>query len=91
MGRQYKTISDQNVFDIAVQMFGSLNNMDKVLRQVPDVNTVAPVNSDLVFETTTNNLALRFEANGDKFATGDQSPIAPVFRTFDDTFDETFF
>ena len=91
MAREYKTISDQNIYDIAVQMFGSLNNIDKVLRQVPDVNDVAPTNSVLQFDVTTNNLALRFDANESKFATGVQSPIAPVFRTFDDTFDETFF
>ena len=91
MSRQYKTIENQNVYDIAIQQFGTLDNLDKVLRQLPDVNGVAPTNTDLVFDNTTNNLALRFEVNESRFATGDESPIAPVFRTFDDTFDDTFF
>jgi len=91
MSRPYTTIEDQNVFDITIQMFGTLNNMDKVLRQVPDINGIAPVNYDMIFDNTTNNLAIKFEVNNDRFATGDESPISPVYRTFDKTFDKTFY
>ena len=91
MSRSYSTIENQNVYDIALQMFGSLNNMDKVLRQVPDVNGVAPTNFDMEFDDPVNNLAISFEVNNDRFATGDQSPIAPVYRTFGRTFYNTFY
>lgn len=88
--RYYKTIPEQNVYDLAVQQFGGLNNLDKVMRQMPDLNAPAPFGTEMVFLGTENNLAKRFEANGTVFATGDTSEIAPLFDIFDDTFDDTF-
>jgi len=72
-------------------MFGTLNNMDKVLRQVPDINGVAPTNYDMTFDETANNLAIGFGVNNTRISTGDLSPDQPIYRTFDDTFDDTFY
>lgn len=90
MSRPYKTIEDQNTYDVAVQQFGTLNNIDKVLRQMPDINAVAPFGYDMTFANTNNNLALRFNATNRRFATGVDSEIAPLFDSFDDTFDLSF-
>jgi hypothetical protein len=85
-----KTIEGQNSYDLAIQEFGTLNNLDKILRQVPDLNDVSPFGTELELEATENNLAVRFQATGAKFATGVDSPIAPIFDIFGDTFDDTF-
>jgi hypothetical protein len=90
LSRTYTTIAGQNTYDLAVQQFGTLNNLDKVMRQVPDLNEVVPFGSALVFDNTNNNLVRRFESLGVKFATGATSEIAPLFDIFDDTFDDTF-
>jgi len=57
---------------------------------MPDINAVAPYGYDMTFEDTNNNLALRFNASGRRFATGIASDIAPIFEVFGDTFDDTF-
>ena len=88
--RYYKTIPEQNIYDLAVQQFGVLNNLDKVMRQMPDLNEPAPFETEMAFDGTENNLAILFEANGTKFATGNQSELVPLFDIFDDTFDDTF-
>jgi len=78
------------MYDLAVQQFGVLNNLDKVMRQMPDLNEPAPFETEMTFDGTSNNLAVRFEANAIKFATGDQSELVPLYDIFDDTFDDTF-
>ena len=88
--RQYSTISDQSSYDLAIQLFGNLNDLDKVLRQVADLNGVTTFGEEMVFDETTNNLADRFGANKTRIACGIVSEIAPLFPIFDTTFDSTF-
>ena len=88
--RQYSAIGDQSSYDLAIQLFGNLNDLDKVLRQVADLNGVTEFGYEMVFDETTNNLADRFGANKTLIASGKESEIAPLFDIFDDTFDDTF-
>ena len=89
--RIVKTIENQNVYDVAVEQFGTLNNIDKVIRQVSGfINGVIPFDTELTLDATDNNLAIQFEVNNKRFATGATSDIAPLFDVFDDTFDDTF-
>ncbi len=90
MSRTYKTIENQNTYDLAVQKFGTLNNLDKIMRQVPDLNEVVPYGTFLTLDNTANNLVRRFESLDLKFSTGIDSPLAPLLDIFDDTFDDTF-
>lgn len=90
MSRACKTIENQNTYDLAVQKFGTLNNLDKIMRQIPDLNEVVPYGTTLILDNTNNNLARRFESLDLRFATGVDSPLAPLFDVFDDTFDDTF-
>ena len=90
MSRTYKTIENQNTYDLAVQKFGTLNNLDKIMRQVPNLNEAVPYATELVLSNTNNILARRFESLDLKFSTGIDSPLAPLVDTFDDTFDDTF-
>ena len=72
MSRIVKTIENQNVYDVAVEQFGTLNNIDKVIRQVSEyINEVIPFDTELSLDSTSNNLAIRFETNNERFATGD--------------------
>lgn len=88
--RQYEAIDDQSSYDLAVQLFGNLNDLDKVLRQIPDLNGVTSFGYEMVFDNTENNIANRFGANNTLIASGINSEIAPLFPIFDDTFDYTF-
>lgn len=88
--RDYTAIDNQSSFDLSLQMFGTLNNLDKVLRQVNDLNGVTDFGDTMVFDNSTNNLADRFGANKTLIASGNTSEIAPIFPVFDDTFDDTF-
>ena len=60
------------------------------MRQIPDLNEVVPYGTFLTLDNTNNNLVRRFESLGLKFSTGIDSPLAPLFEIFDDTFDDTF-
>ena len=90
MSREYTTIENQNMYDITAQKFGALNNIDKVMRQMPDINEPSDIGVDMLFDDTTDNLAVKFDANRRFFATGNKSEIAPLYEIFDDTFDDTF-
>ena len=60
------------------------------MRQIPDLNEVVPYGTELALANTNNNLVRRFESLDLKFSTGIDSPLAPLFDIFDDTFDDTF-
>jgi len=71
--RTYKTISEQNHYDLAAQKFGSLDGLYGVLKAMPvtfDINEVIPFDMDLGFDETENNLGLLFDANNSYFSTG---------------------
>lgn len=88
--REYTAIDDQSSYDLAVQLFGTINDLDKVLRQVEDLNGVTEFGQEMVFDNTDNNLADRFGANNVLIASGNESEIAALYPVFDETFDETF-
>ena len=90
--RTYKTISEQNHYDLAAQKFGSLDGLYGVLKAMPstfDVNDVLPFELEVTLENTENNLGLLFDANNSYFSTGNSIPEA-LASIFDETFDETF-
>jgi len=87
MARSYRTISQQNHYDLAAQKFGSLDGIYGVLKAVPstfDINNAFPFDTDLQLDDTENNLGLLFDANNLYFSTDKALGI------FDKTFDETF-
>jgi hypothetical protein len=59
------------MYDLSIQCFGSLNALDKIMRQVGPNNDSIPYDTDLVFESSQNNLVKLFEANKIQFATGE--------------------
>jgi len=72
MARSYKTISQQNHYDLAAQKFGSLDGLYGVLKSMPvsfDINEVLDFELDLELEETENNLGLLFDANNSYFST----------------------
>ena len=71
MSRSYTTIEEQNMYDITIQKFGDLNDMDQVIRQIPDLNTSVPFGTTLVLNDTQDDLGRRFDANKTLIATGD--------------------
>jgi len=90
LSKEYTTITGQNTYDIAIEQYGTLNNMDQIMRQVPDLNQPVPFGTVLTINKTENNVALRFITNDIRVSTGDKSEIAQIYQTFDETFDETF-
>jgi len=92
--RSYKTISDQNHYDLAAQKFGGLDGIYGVLKSLPStfsINDVLDFGLDLEMEDTENNLGLLFDANNSYFSTGKYLYVAPVSTgIFDFTFDLTF-
>jgi len=71
MARPYKTISNQNMYDVTVQSFGSIDDLDLVMRDTPDLNEAIPFSTDFVLADTDDELARQFFAGNTKFATGD--------------------
>lgn len=76
MSRTYISISDQNTYDICVQNFGGLDDVDEVMRQVPDINGISPLGTVFTLSDTDDELARQFDVNRVRFATG--MPIPPV-------------
>lgn len=89
--RNYKTISEQNTYDLAAQKFGSLDGIYGVLKALPDtadVNDILPFALDLELEDTENNIGLLFDANNSYFSTSNKVWDIGIFgETFDITFD----
>ena len=74
MSRPYTTISEQTVYDVTVQKFGGLDDIDELMRSVEDINYAIPFGTDLTLEDTDDALALNFDVNKIHFATGDEGP-----------------
>jgi hypothetical protein len=68
--RTYTTISNQTIYDVTVQKFGSLDDMDKVIRQVGDMNSVLPFGMAMSLDNTEDVVARKFDFDGSKFSTG---------------------
>lgn len=70
MSRQYTTIENQTIYDICVQKFGGLDDIDEVMRVTPDLNGSLPTNTTMTLSDSTDELANRFDVNAAYFATG---------------------
>ena len=88
MSRPYTAISEQNTYDIAVQKFGSLDDIDEVMRQIPDLNAVIPFGTDMVFSYTNDELARQFDSNEERFSTG--MPIPPTGRAYSNDYSDDY-
>ena len=70
MARDYTTILDQTIYDIAIQQFGGVDDIDEAIRQFPDLNNSAPFATAMSFSDTDDELARRFDFNDTLIATG---------------------
>jgi hypothetical protein len=88
MSRTYITISDQNTYDICVQNFGGLDDVDEVMRQVLDLNDVSPLGTEFTLSNTDDELARQFDVNNIRFATG--MPIPPTSGAYNKDYSDDY-
>jgi len=70
MARTYTTLEDQTMYDICVQEFGGLDDLDEIIRASPDLNQSLPVGYEMSLSDTEDELPRRFLANNVRIATG---------------------
>ena len=90
MSRPYTTTEDQTIYDICVQKFGGLDDIDELMRISPDLNDALPVNTEMVLSDTEDELAKRFDVNNTYFATGLAFDEPDLCLGFNYTFNYTF-
>lgn len=78
MSRLYKTISNQNMYDVTVQSYGSIDDLDLVMRDTPDLNASIPFETAFILEETDDELGRQLFAGGIKFATGTYLVPEPI-------------
>ncbi len=88
MARDYITISDQNTYDICVQNFGGLDDVDEVMRQIPDINGISPLGTLFTLSDTDDELARQFDVNTIRFATG--MPIPPTDGAYNNDYSNDY-
>ena len=88
MARVYIAVSDQNTYDICVQNFGGLDDVDEVMRQVPDLNNVSPLGTAFTLSDTEDELARQFDVNNIRFATG--MPIPPTSGSYNKDYSDDY-
>jgi hypothetical protein len=88
MSRPYTAISEQNTYDVTVQKFGGLDDIDEVMRQIPDLNNIIPLGTNMVFSDTEDVLARRFDSNRTLFSTG--MPIPPKGRAYSNDYSDDY-
>lgn len=87
MPRSYTTISEQTLYDVAIQKFGIVDGLYGVLRalsQSEDINEILPLGTQITLEDTENNLGLLFDANNLYFSTGKNTLYVPTDAYSDD-------
>jgi len=82
MSREYTTILRQTIYDVTVQKFGSLDDLDQVMRAAPSINSNLPFRTLLVLNDTEDELAKRFNGNNVYIATGAKSYEVPRGITY---------
>ena len=78
MSRQYKTISNQNMYDVTVQSYGSIDDLDLVMRDTPDLNATIPFETEFTLADTEDELARQFFVGNIKFSTGTHLVPEPI-------------
>ena len=77
MSREYKTVDNQNMYDVCVQKFAGLDDLDQVMRYVSDLNKILPFGQEMTLPNTDDTLARFFDSNKAYFVTGqpDEVPL----------------
>ena len=89
--RSYTAHKNQSTYDVAIQKFGSLNEIGSILDAMAgDPNEDLSFGEVLELQETSNTLASQFEVNQNIFSTYEDLAAGTDFRIFDDTFDDSF-
>jgi hypothetical protein len=59
----YKTRHKQSVFDLAIQLYGDVSEVGKIMTTFTDLDNNIPVGSSLEVEATKDPIALYFGTN----------------------------
>lgn len=65
------------MYDVTVQKFAGLDDLDQVMRNVPDLNKILPFGLTIVLPDTEDTLARLFDSNRSYFSTGEPDEVPP--------------
>ena len=84
MSRKYTIIDDQNMYDVCVQKFAGLDDLDQVMRNVTDLNKILPFGLTITLPDTEDTLARLFDSNRTYFVTGqpDEVPLGGYGKSY---------
>lgn len=91
---QVTVINGQSIFDIAIQVYGTIELVYKLIQDNPQILDIQTNITGYTLEyddTITNDLTIYFKSNGIQLATGQGLYQEVSFnRSFDDSFDDSF-
>lgn len=88
MSREYITVDDQNMYDVCVQKFAGLDDLDQVMRNVPNLNKILPFGLSITLPDTEDTLARFFDSNRTFFVTG--QPEEVPFGSYGDSYNKDY-
>ncbi len=87
----YVSIEGQSIYDVAIQLYGSLSDgLSKVLKYYPDIDVVPSVNIQVERERPRNPVGDYFRNRNIFVATIGVSIAVDASGVFDDSFDDSF-
>lgn len=87
----YKTLDAQNIFDIALQLYGDVSKAVQIMQDNPNINSITedfPGGTRVKYSSLRNSIRVYYQNNNITVATNDAGETAG--KAFDDSFNQDF-